>query len=416
MSILNRYQGFEELELNGGVLPVEAVEAGAEESVRAEIAEVQVELEQVSQEIEELRSEVAEQDEAVEEIQEVVEGLESLINSGSFNSTAFANMYNRAAKLNVKLGGVSIERCGVESMTDAATAQVMARAGMEGFMEQVKGYAKKAIEVIKHIFNAVINFFVGIFSQIEKLSRRQEQLVKRLADAAKVKEKVKLGGWNALYDYEKNGLKEGMDGYDATQTALGKFSEVAAKPASITVAGFNSAYTALTSALAADTKKDLNAQEKSEGDKKVLIGQYAGLRVHAEMKAGTAKDLGEAAELARSIKIFFGTGDVKKLASGEVASKADKGELSRILTSVKSDLSGFRSNKSEQAFSKAQRDQVIGSLNVLKADDKEKADEVNKQVALVRAIFAASSSITQQTHKYYLRCAGWSLDAVAAHI
>jgi hypothetical protein len=416
MSILTRYAGFEELELNGGTLPVEAVEVGAEDSVRAEVAEVAVTLEQVSQEIEELREEVKQQDEAVEEIQEVVEGLESLINSGSFNSTAFANMYNRAAKLNTKLGGQSIERCGVESMSDAATAQIMARNGMEGFMETVKGYAKKAIEVIKHIFNTVINFFVGVFSQIEKLVRRQEQLSTRLAAADKLKEKVKLGGWNAMFDYEKHGLKAGMDGWDATGTALDKFAEVASKPTSIEVGKFNTAYAALTSAIAADAKKDLEAGEKSEGDKKVLIGQYAGLRVHAEMKSGAAKDLGEAAEMARSIKIFFGQGDVKKLTSGESAPKADKGELSRILTSIKSDITAFRGNKTAQAFSKAQRDQVIGTLNVVKADDKEKADEVNKQVALVRAIYATSASVTQQTHKYMLRCASWTLDAVAAHI
>ena len=416
MSILNRYQGFEELELNGGVLPSEAAEAGAEDSVRAEIAEVQVELEQVSQEIEELRSEVAQQDEAVEEIQEVVAGLESLINSGSFNSSAFANMYNRAAKLNVKLGGVSIERCGVESMTDAATAQVMARTGMEGFMETVKGYAKKAIEVIKHIFNTVINFFVGLVSAAEKLGRRQEQLSTRLAATDKVKEKIKLGGWNALFDYEKNGLNKDPDGWSGTSVALANFANVGKEVTKVTLSSFNSAYAALESAIKKDAKTEVNAAEKSEGDKKVLIGMSAGVRVHVEMKDGTAKDLAEAAKQASSIKIHFGTGDVKKLTSGESAPKADKAALGAALSKVKATVTALRSGKVADAFSKAKRDQVIGSLNVMKADDKEKAEEVNLQVALTRAIYSAASSVTQAVNKQTIRAASWTLDAVAAHI
>lgn len=415
MSILNRYQGFEELELNGGTLPNEVV-AGADESVRAEVAEVQVELEQVSQEIEELRAEVAQQDEAVEEIQEVVEGLESLINSGSFNSTAFASMYNRAAKLNTKLGGTSVERCGVESMSDAATAQVMARSGMEGFMETVKGYAKKAIEVIKHIFNTVINFFVGMVSAAEKLSRRAEQLSTRLAAADKVKEKIKLGGWNALFDYEKNGLNKDPDGWSSTNVALANFANVAKEVTKVDLSSFNSAYASLEAAIKKDAKKEVNATEKSEGDKKVLIGMAGGVRVHIEMKDGTAKDLGEAAEQARSIKIHFGTGDVKKMTSGESAPKADKAALGAALSKVKATVTSLRNGKVADAFSKAKRDQVIGSLNVMKADDAKKAEEVNKQVALVRAVYSSASSVTQAVTKQTIRAASWTLDAVAAHI
>lgn len=416
MSILNRYQGFEELELNGGTLPVEAVEAGAEEAVRAEVAEVQVELEQVSQEIEELRAEVAAQDEAVEEIQEVVEGLESLINSGNFNSTAFASMYNRAAKLNTKLGGVATERCGVESMSDAATAQVMARAGMEGFMETVKGYAKKAIEVIKHIFNTVINFFVGLVNGLEKLSRRQEQVAKRVTDAAKVKEKIKLGGWNVLFDYEKHGLSEGVEGWGATLGALAAFANVASDVNKIDLSGFNSAYMSLVSAIRKDAKVDVKAVEKSEGNHKSLVGQSNGIRIHAELKEGSAKDLTEAAELARSVKIFFGTDAGKKLTSGEVAAKADKAKLTAVLGEVKSAITQQRSDKVSAAFSKATRDKVIGTLNVVKADDAEKSKEVNEKVALVRAIYSSSSSVTQSLNKYLLRTANWTLDGVAAHV
>lgn len=417
MSILNRYQGFEDLELNGPAGTTDAnTEALIEDAVRAEIAEVQVELEQQGQEIEELKADVAEQDEAVEEVQELVEGMESLIGSGSFNSTAFSQLYNRAAKLNAKLGGSSVDRMGAESLSDAATAQIMARHGMESFMDNVKSWGKKAAEAIKHIFNVVINFFVGIFSAAEKLSRRADQLTKRLEASEKLKEKVKLGNWNVLFDYDKNGLKEGTEGWAATSTAIANFAKLGENPAGVELGQFNTAYAALRTAVAGDAKKDVNANEKKEGDKKVLIGQSAGVRVHAEMKDGSAKDLAEAAVFARSLKIHFGTGDTKSLTSGEVSSKADKPALKALINEAKATASLLRTDKVSTSFSKATRDKVIGSLNVLKADDASKAKEVGEKVALVRAIYASASSYGQAVTKQVVRAANWQLDAVSAHI
>lgn len=415
MSILNRYQGFEDLELGGAVGAGEDV-PGADEAVRAEIAEVQVELEQQSAEIEELKAAVEEQDEAVEEIVEVIEGMENLLGTGQFNSTAFASLYNRASKLNTKLGGVSMDRIGNESVSDAATAQIVARTGVEGFMETVKGWGEKAIATIKHIFQVIINFFVGLFSQAEKLSRRQAQLSAKLTATAKLKEKIKLGTWNVLFDYEKNGLNKDLEGWTTTQNALRGFADVAKDVSKITLASFNSAYATLTSAIKADAKKDVSAGEKSEGEKKVLVGMAGGVRVHIELKDGIAKDLKEAAEYARSVKIFFGVGDVKKLTTGEVPAKADKTALAALLTKVKSSVTALRSDKVSGAFNKAKADQVIGSLKVMKADDKEKADEVNAQIALTRALLSSASSVAQAVSKQQARVAGWSLDAVAAHL
>jgi len=416
MSILNRYQGFEDLELNGPTDGSVHTDAIVEDAVRAEVAEVQVELEQQGQEIEELKAAIEEQDEAVEEVQELVEGMESLIGSGSFNSTAFSQLYNRAAKLNTVLGGASVDRMGTESLSDAATAQIMARHGMESFMDNVKSWSKKAVEAIKHIFNIVINFFVGIFSAAEKLSRRADQLSKRLEASDKVKEKVKLGGWNVLFDYDKHGLKEGTEGWAATTAAIANFAKLGENPAGVELGQFNSAYNGLRSAVAGDAKKDVSATEKKEGDKKILIGQSAGIRVHAEMKDGMAKDLAEAAVFARSLKIHFGTGDTKALTTGEVAAKADKAALKSLLAEAKSTASLLRTDKVSASFSKATRDKVIGSLNVIKADDATKAKEVGEKVALVRAIYASASSYGQAVTKQVVRTANWQLDAVSAHI
>ena len=165
-----------------------------------------------------------------------------------------------------------------------------------------------------------------------------------------------------------------------------------------------------------DAKKDVDAAEKGEGDKRVLIGMSGGIRIHAELKDGTAKDLKEAAVYARSIKINFSTTGDKKLTSGEVAAKADKSALGALISKVKASVTSLRSDKVAGTFNKAKRDQVIGSLKVLKADDKEKSEEVNAQIALVRAIFSTGSAVAKSTTSQQVKAASWSLDLVAAHI
>jgi len=352
MSILNRYQGFEELEM-GGPAAGEVAAAGAEDSVRAEVAEVQVILEQQGQEIEELREEVKQQDEAVEEIQEVVEGLESLISSGQFNSTAFASMYNRAAKLNTKLGGVAIERCGVESMSDAATAQIMARAGMEGFMESVKGYAKKAIEVIKHIFNTVINFFVSIFDKAAAVERRCEQLKKRLEGGSKVKETVKLGGWNVYVDYAKGGMSGvKTKGFESSLGAVAKLTELGKNVNGITLDEFKSAYSGVVAAIKSDAKSAGKYNEKKAGTHDVLIGVINGIRIQASYIDSDIKNMADAANAARSLKlVVMKDPEAKKLVGGsDVKAKLDKSALLKEIADVKNAANEIRQAKIAKTF------------------------------------------------------------------
>lgn len=416
MSIFDRITGFEELA--SGTLGGDAggdVVAIVEETVKTEIAEIQTELTEQAAVIEEIRDTVEEHDDAVEELQESVEGMESMLASGNFHGRTFANTFNRAQRLNVKLGGRSVDRCGVESLDNAGTAQLVARDGMESFMDTVKGYGKKAIEVIKHIFNAIINFFVGIFDSASKLQRRSEQLSERVEKTEKLKEKIKLGGWNVLFDYKKNGLNEGFEGWFETLGAIRGLSDVGSDANKLELGAFNTAYGKLVGSIKSDAKKDVKATESSKGDDKVLVGQSHGIRVHATVKDGTAKDLTDAAKLVRSLKVNFST-DGKDLTSGESEAKADKAKLKSVLADVKSNASQLRSDKVSGAFSKALRDKLIGSLNALKADDAEKAKEVNEKVALVRALYSSTSSVTQAITRQLVRTSGWALDGVAAHL
>jgi hypothetical protein len=417
MSILDLYAGAEELDLAAGG---EGVVDAVEEVVRAEVAEIAVVVEEQSQAIENLAEEVASMDDAVEELAENVDGMESLLNSGNFNSLAFAKLYNRGVVLANKLGAdIGGERMGAESISDASTAQMIARQGMEGFMDTVKEYGKKAIEFIKHIFNTVINFFVSIFNQADGLQRRVEQLKKRLDGGAALKDTIKLGGWNVYFDYAKKGLPsaETPVSLEGTKGALIEFVALGNNVSGITLDSFKSAYNKLVGAIKADAKKMGRANEKKAGNTNVIIAIEAGIRIRAQYNDMDPKDLGDAAAAARSIKLsVVKDPEAKKMTSGDAKAKLKKTELHAVLTHALKEIGKLRQLGIAKKFSAAERDRVIGSLNAVKAGDADKSAEVNKQVNLVRAVTAIGASLTQSAIKETASEIRAMLDGVQAHM
>lgn len=418
MSMLDFYAGAEELNLEGGA--GEVVDA-VEEVVKTEVAELAVVIEEQSAAIEDLTEEMGELDDAVEELEETVDGLENLLQSGSYNPLAFSRLYARGVKLANKLGADIDDstRMGAESVSDAATAELMVRSGIESFMDKAKEYGRKAVEFIKHIFNTVINFFVSLFNQVEGMQRRSAQLKKRLDDGATVKPEVKLGGWNVFFDYAKNGLSDSdkAKGFDKTRSALGSFVELGKNVSGVDLAGFKSAYSSLVAALKADATSVGKAQAKKNGSTNVIIGVSNGMRVRASYNDVDAKDLTEAAAAARSIKLTLGKDpDAKKMTSGSVKAKLDKTALLGKLGDVNKALAAMRQDNIAKKFSAAERDRVIGSLNAVKAGDADKASDVSKQVNLVRAVYAAGATLTQVVGKITSQETRALLDGIAAHL
>jgi hypothetical protein len=420
INILDMYAGAEELELEGGTSTV--VDA-VEEAVRTEIAEVSVAVEEQSAQIEQLVDQVNDMEEAVEEVGEVVEGLESLLGSGNFNSLAFSSMYNRGVKLANKLGGnIQGDRMGAEAISDASTAQLMARQGMESIMDTIKEYGRKAAEFIKHIFNVVISFFVGIFNKAAAIEKRAEGLKKRINDGAKIKENIKLGGWNVYFDYAKNGLSESAKnskGFEGTAAAVSGLTALGKNVGGLSLEAFKTAYASVVSAIKADAKSVGKYNEKKNGSSNIVIGVAAGIRVQAAFHEGEIKDFAEAATAARSLKVVFGKDpEAKKLTSGDVKAKADKAALLAALEGARTGAAILRGAKVEKAFSAAERDRVVGSLQAMKAVDKDAAqkNDVDKQITLVKAVFASSASIAQSVTKAAASAAAATLDGVSAHL
>jgi len=415
--ILDMYKGAEELGLEGA--GGEAVVDAVEDVVKTEIAEVTVAIEEQSTAVEQLVAKVDDLEEAVEEATEVVEGMESLINSGNFNPLAFAQLYNRGVKLGNKLGAnIQGDRMGAESITDASTAEMYARQGLESIMDSIKEYGKKAIEFIKHIFNTVINFFVSIFDKATGLERRCDQLKKRLEDSTKLKETVKLGGWNVYIDYAKGGLGTAKTaGFEATQGAIAKLTELGKNVSGISLEDFKSAYSGLISAIKTDAKAAGKYNEKKAGTHDVLIGVMNGIRIQVSYIDSDIKTMAEAAAAARSLKmVVMKDPEAKKLTSGEVKSKSDKSALLKAISEVRGTGAFIRNTKVAKAFSAAERDRVVGSLNAIKGGDADKSAEVNGQVNLVKAVYSSTSTMATNVTKVAINSAGAVLDCVAAHL
>ena len=410
--------GTEELEQQG---LVEEVTDAVEEVVKAELAEVTAEVAEVADTVEEIAEEVEAVEEAVEEVTEAVEGLESMLNSGNYNPDAFAIIYASADRAANKIPGYRSQggRLGAESIGDAATAQIMARNGMESMMDTVKGWAKKAADFIRAIFNSVINFFVGIFSQAKAIEMRADQLLKRL-ESAEIKEEVKLGSWNARLDIKKNGVK-------FPEAEITSLAEIATEVSNINTAIKESdnlgSVQALMKTLSAKMKNATSAgdmaklnEDVKEGGRRVF-SQKGALRLMVtypeEIASEKLEDLTKALRKF-SLKFNLVSDDAKKLVGGTEKTNAKKAELESMCKSAKGIAVGLRASKVEKTFSKAERDRAVGLIKA--AANKDNKESNKEAITLIRTAYSVAAPIGTATTTEIGKWAKAALDCVGAHV
>jgi hypothetical protein len=420
---LLQYMGAEELGLAEEGQHSPTIVGDAEEAaVVAEVSELTAVIEEQTAEIVQLVDKVEDLEETVEDLEESVEGMESMLNSGNFNSIAFSNTYNRALRLAGKLGcEYAGDRVGAESMSDAATANLMARTGIEAIGETLKNWGAKAVAFIKHIFNTIINFFVSMRSKVDALARREDQLRKRLNGGGKIKDKIKLGGWNVYVDYANDGLanasKKDKGGMTGTRNSVDGLAAEAGKVDGMTVAGLKTAYDSMTSQFKADAKDFGKYNEKKQGSKDVIVSQRAGVRMSASFSEPTITSFAEAATAIRSVSInVMKAPEAKKLSTGETKAKVDKSGLTAALDGVKAGLAVLRDDKLASKATNSTRDQIIGKLNNIKAGDSDKESDVNGKVNVVKATYALVAKVAAVLDRHATNRAGAVLDGVAAHL
>lgn len=408
------FAGTEELGLTEegaqGTLEVIAEEVS---EIRAEVAEANAEIQEVGEEVSEVAEQVVDIQEATEEVVELVEGMESMLSTGNFDPKAFSALYNQAyTTCSKRLGGapeVSTVRMGAEDLYDKSTAEALARGGLEGFMDKVKSVGASVIAFIKKIFNGVVNFFIGLFNKNKKLLRRIDMLQETLGKSdLKLKEKVKLGGWNGYVDIENKGLGGKALEISEVSTPLAAYAGL--MDGKVDLASFTSAYNALVTGM----KAKLSGAGASKDEKGVLIAQIAGIRVLFQHGEGSPDDLKKAAVLARGLSMKTAKAEnFSKLTSGEFKPTANVGSLKTVLTSVRGHIVKLEKAKVDDKFSAAKRDKLIGYINAEAGkEDKDTGEKVN----LVKAVCASAANLTRSANTLASNIFEAVIDGVAAHV
>ncbi len=394
------------------------------EQARAETAEAMVVVEQAAKATDEAVEALESSEEILEELQEEVAGVESMLSgSTAFSAGLFADRMNRCNKLNTRLGGRDFGRCGAESLNDLASAKLYAVNGMEGFMDTIKAGASKAIEFIKGIFNSMINFFVGLKSTADGLERQARTLGETIKSKAP-KSTIKLGAWNVGCDYAKDGLK-GIDGilhagvFDLVQDSLPAFMDLSKNLDGIDMAKFRTAYKKVTDDIKQVAKASGTPNVTNSGDHTNVLMVHAGFKVFATFSE-KFESAADALKAARSIKLNFGKTDkAGEFTKGETELKASKGQLESTLKGVNDYVAELRASKVAAKFSKAERDRVIGTLNVQikqdHGDNEDKRKSAKESIDLCKAIYASSSSLTSAVDRLYIYLANQLIGAVKAH-
>lgn len=424
--LFDSYKGAEELGLDAEGANSETVVDAVEAVVEAEISELTVAVEENTAEVQVLAEKVESLEEAAEEVADAVEGMESMLASGTINAISFAKQYAHAVKKANRLPGDAIaideDRMGAESFGDAASAELFARNGLEAMGAKLKEFGKKAAEVVKAIFNAIINFFVGLFNKADALGRREKQLRDRLNGGAKIKDKIKLGSWNAYIDYATAGLG-GKSAKSKGTTAnlhasLYYLLDEAAKVDGITTAGAKAAYEEVTKSIKQDAQAYGKYNEKKQGNKDMIVSQDAGIRWSATYGTQNITNLSEAATAVRSIRVVIAKApEAKKMTSGaEVKAKADKAALGSALDVVKAKVTALRDNKVKAKTSSSERDTLISKLGNIKSGDDTKKSETDGKIAFVKATYAVTVQVVSMADRNEVNLADAMLDCVAAHL
>lgn len=398
---------------NEVVLP-ETVEEIAVQAAAEQVADVAGDVEEQGNDVQELADDVEDLEEKVEELAEQVAGAESFLKSGNWNREAFAITYGAAERLHQKLGGAALDVVGTESLGNATTAELAARAGLEAMGETVKKIGSQAIAFIKRIWDQIITFVKGLFDKATRLRTLAGKVTARLnAKDVKAKEQLKLGKWNAYIDVEKSGdaasasllvaaLKEAGNALTAAD-ALVKDPKAHA-PIHSALEGVGSALGKLGSAAT-------NVKKSDKAGTIYVTGYIHGVAVSYSYFNGEVKGVEDVAKEARALRVSFKVGGNDVKTSGEIKNPITLERAKTLVKLAEQAIDSLKSSKVDAKFTTAQRDKTIGLLKA--ADGKEDA---GKAISAVKSVYGAVAALTSGVSRQTLNLAEAYLQAARAAV
>ena len=383
--------GQEELGLENQPAEVIAPEEVAEVVADKVIAENQEQLNEIAESVEKLAEAVEDSQETIEEIQDTVEGLESLLN-GNFNPVAASKSYARLQKLVAKIGGdIGSERHGTEALTDADTAQMLMRDGMEAATKEGEGWFSRAGTFLKALFQKIAAFVVGLFNSAAGYKRKVE-ILRSAIRSGSVKNKIKVGDWNRYIDaknFKASSAKAVVD-YAQIGSCMNKLSDVisqADKYAS-NLGEFTKVYGGLTASLKKTQFGSGNSVSKGGTDRAII--NVLGMRVVVQfMSPAAIKEVKDIAKACRAVRTsMVANPDSKIETSGEVDVSVTAAELESVLGDCLEGVKIMETLKANKGFNTAGADKLIAHLRaeMTKDDDKAKAKEVFNNITAIAAM------------------------------
>ena len=410
--------GNEELDLVDNTVVEATPEEVAEIVADKVIAETQEQVSEVAEQVADLAEAIEDVQETMEDIEETVDGLESLL-SGNFNSTAAASAYNRLQRLVAKVGGnVEGSRVGAESLTDASTAQMMMREGMEAAEKEGEGWFKRAGNFLKALWEKLVAFVVGLFDASAGY-RRKVAILEKALDDGDVATKIKVGEWNRYIDAKnfKSASKSALEAGIGIGSVFNRINDMVEKSAlyGSNVAEFAKAYQGIVSELKKVQFGSGNSVSKGGVDR-AIINQY-GVRIVMQFATVSGiKDLKDIAKACRALRMsVVANPDSKVETSGEVDVAVTKAELKNMLKYVIEVCKHLEGAKSLKNFKVAAAERLIAELRseMDKKDDKADAKAVFNNIT---ALTAMSNRVMADQNKITMKSVDASLKFVKACI
>ena len=409
--LMAQVAGLESLDAGEAAQVKDIAEAAAEKTaeevaeliIEKEAGDIAAEVKELADEVEDLSEEVEELDEEVEELEECVEGMESLLKAGSFNGAAFGILYKRAEKLNAKLGGKDTGAVvGAESLGDGTSAALAARAGMEGFVETLKGYGDAAVKFVVSMYNAAIEYVKGLFDKSVSIAKQVTALKERISKTEELKKDVKPGKWASLAritDVAK---------IEAIVSAADKVVEAGRKLADNDVNGYKSAYGQLKAAIEG-LKTAGEAKEAKSGDKVTHQIKVGAVTFNATVYTGEIASHDDVKKACKATALSFSaekTADVKF----EALTKSTIGTMLGGAETLGKALAKLKESKSANATG---RDELVAAIK--KAETK-KEEWVKPAIGAIKASTAMTNKIFTVASRAQAAIADAKLAAVKAYL
>lgn len=342
-------------------------EQAAEVVADLTIAEAQNEIQVAEAQLDKAEAQIEVVEDKLEDLQEQIAGMEAMMgNVTPFNAAMMHAHFARANKISNAWAKPAdrFDVMGAESLSDASTAELRARAGVEAFKDRAKAAGAAIKKFFVDLYNSFIAFFQGIFNKFKGFEQKANAAKSSLASKTAKEGEISVpaaAGW-----LKADGSFEGTPSTAVVKALAGVETAAKAADGKAAVSGIEAAVNGLKGMGSASSTSSSESTETF----KVTVGTGHFSVTSPKTEAG------------------FGAVNVTGLSGGEAGKTAalSKSRLGTLLGDVAAEAKKLQHSKLDSKALVAQRDKTIATLERMAAEDKEDA---SKDIAGIKAAVKA---------------------------